>query len=199
MDDIVFRVVALSMLIVMKIIRLRTRTRADLTGTGDALKRNLTDTLLLFPLTILIQLSIVVYAVLPQLVSWAQVSFPIWLRWTGVPLGIGALCLLAWADHELGKNFSMTLRLREGHTLVTRGPYRWIRHPIYSAGLLFGVSAFLVSANLCVGVTWIGGCSLLYARRIPREESMMLSEFGDEYREYMRHTGRLLPRWSAAA
>jgi protein-S-isoprenylcysteine O-methyltransferase Ste14 len=96
---------------------------------------NSLDTLLLFPVTFLLQLSIVVYAVFPDLIAWAQISLPVWSRWIGVTLGIGALSLLAWADRELGKNFSMTLRIREDHTLITTGPYRWIRHPIYSVGL----------------------------------------------------------------
>ena len=88
----------------------------------------------------------------------------------------------------------MTLRIREDHTLITTGPYRWIRHPIYSAGLLFGFAVFLLSANGFVGACWVGGCSLLYAHRIPNEEALMLEEFADEYRVYMQRTGRLLPR-----
>ncbi len=195
MIDLTFRMATLALLAAMKMIRWRTRQRADLRGTAAALKKNLADTLLLFPIAILFQLSIVVYALFPSWVSWAEVSFAIWLRWFGVVLGIGALCLLAWADHHLAKNFSMTLRIRENHTLVTDGPYRWIRHPIYSAGLLFGAAVFLVSANWFVGLAWVGGCSLLYARRIPQEEAMMLNEFADDYRNYMGRTGRLLPRW----
>ena len=187
--------IALALLVLMKIIRLRTRRRADESGAAVALKKNVMDTLLLFPITFLIQLSIVMYAVLPQSVSWAHVSLPIWARWIGVTVGICALGLLAWADQVLGENFSMTLRIRANHTLVTRGPYRWVRHPIYSAGLLFGTAVFLVSANWAVGLTWIGGCGLLYACRIPKEESLMLKEFADDYREYMGRTGRLLPRW----
>ena len=194
MDNIVFRVMAMGLLVVMKIIRSRTSQRADNQGTKAALKKNVADTLLLFPVTSLLQVSIVVYALFPRLVSWADFPLPIWLRWLGGVLGIGALCLLAWADHHLGKNFSMTLRIRQDHTLVTSGPYRWIRHPVYSAGLLFGAAILLVSANWFVGCSWLGGCSLLYACRIPKEEAMMLSEFAD-YREYAARTGRLWPPW----
>ena len=195
MYETIFRFVALALLAMMKVIRWRTAKRADEKGARDAWQRNSADTMLLLPITILMQLSIVVYAFFPRLLSWAHFPFPIWIRWLGVAMSVGALCLLAWADHHLGKNFSMTVRIREGHTLVTRGPYRWIRHPIYTAGLLFSAAIFLVSANWFVGFCWIGGCSLLYACRIPREEALMLEEFDDEYRAYINRTGRLLPPW----
>ena len=193
-SEITFRVLAMALLVVMNLIRRRTGRRADNREARSALRENTLDTLLLFPVTFLLQLSIVAYAVFPDLIAWAQISLPVWSRWIGVALGIGALSLLAWADRELGKNFSMTLRIREDHTLITTGPYHWIRHPIYSVGLLFGFAVFLVSANGFVGVCWIGGCSLLYAHRIPKEEALMLEEFADEYRAYMQRTGRLLPR-----
>ena len=79
-------------------------------------------------------------------------------------------------------------------TLITSGPYRTIRHPIYTAFLLILGSTLLISANWLVGLCWIGMTMLEIVSRIRFEESLMVEYFGDEYRAYMQRTGRLLPK-----
>jgi len=72
---------------------------------------------------------------------------PAWSRWLGVALGIVSLQLFGWTHHALGRNWSTRLVIKEGHSLVTSGPYRWVRHPMYTA--IFGswLAIFLLSAN----------------------------------------------------
>jgi protein-S-isoprenylcysteine O-methyltransferase Ste14 len=125
---------------------------------------------------------------------WADLPFPAWLRWTGVGIALVGFMLLQWSQNTLGKNWSDTPRLLKEQSLVTSGPYRWVRHPIYTAFLLILGSTFLISANWMIGLTWIGMAVLEVASRISYEESLMLESFGDQYREYMKRTGRLLPR-----
>jgi protein-S-isoprenylcysteine O-methyltransferase Ste14 len=94
---------------------------------------------------------------------------------------------------SLGRNITDTVAIRKEHTLVTHGPYRWIRHPLYSFGFLLFVGFTLLTANWFIGLT--GVCALtLLALRTPIEEAKLIEQFGDAYREYMKRTGRFLPR-----
>jgi protein-S-isoprenylcysteine O-methyltransferase Ste14 len=111
----------------------------------------------------------------------------------GTAIMSGALWLL-WRSHkDLGHNFSPSLQLREGHTLVTGGVYQGIRHPIYAAIWLWGIGQALLLQNRIAG--WAGLVLFLplYLLRVPREERMMLEQFGDAYRDYMSRTGRVIP------
>ena len=189
------RLVAL--LVLMKLVRWPTRRLTGWKASWPALKRNPGDTAILYVCGLAWTVALVAYLVAARQLWAFHMELPVWLRWGGVALGLAATVLLGWADHSLGENLSVTLQIKREHTLVTTGPYRWIRHPIYAAGLMFSVAGFLISANWLVGICFVGGICLLVATRVPREEKMMLDAFGDRYRQYMLHTGRFLPRaWS---
>jgi protein-S-isoprenylcysteine O-methyltransferase Ste14 len=125
--------------------------------------------------------------------AWARQPLPAWARWAGAIPGLIALGLFVWAHRSLGRNYSKWLHIRQGHTLVTHGPYRWVRHPMYTAFYLIHIAALLLSANWFLGLTWIGGLTLLMAARVPREEAMLVEAFGAAYEDYMGRTGRFLP------
>lgn len=139
-------------------------------------------------------MALLVYLVAPHWMAWSALPLPDWLRWVGVGMGILSVPLLLWAHLALGRNFSATLHVREGHTLVTTGPYRWVRHPIYSVFYMMMTSFFLISANWFIGLLFIGGVTAGLISRVGREEATMIEQFGDEYRAYMQRTGRFLPR-----
>jgi protein-S-isoprenylcysteine O-methyltransferase Ste14 len=138
-------------------------------------------------------LSMVAYLLKPRWMKWSSLSLPSWLRWSGAGLGAATLPLSYWVFRSLGKNVSPTVETRENHELVTSGPYRWVRHPLYSVGTAFFVSLSLVAANWFVGLASLSALSMLLVR-LPKEEAKLIERFGDEYREYMRRTGRLFPR-----
>jgi protein-S-isoprenylcysteine O-methyltransferase Ste14 len=94
----------------------------------------------------------------------------------------------------LGDNFSTTLHLRENHTLVTDGPYRWIRHPMYTVLYVHLIGIFLLTGNWLIGGVYFLALSLIIVFRLNREEATMVEKFGDQYRQYMEQTGRFLPR-----
>jgi protein-S-isoprenylcysteine O-methyltransferase Ste14 len=121
------------------------------------------------------------------------VPFPGWLRWLGVVLGAVSFVLYVWSQGTLGRAWSPHLQTREKHGLVTTGPYARIRHPIYLALLGFLTGIALVTANWFFVALLVVSIVVL-ALRIPKEEQMMIDEFGDEYRIYMRRTGGLLPK-----
>jgi protein-S-isoprenylcysteine O-methyltransferase Ste14 len=130
----------------------------------------------------------------PWLGALFSMSLPAWTRWVGAGLAVVSISLLAWVHHTLGKHWSTGLALREEHTLVTDGPYRWIRHPMYTALFAFFVGGALVSSNWIVTMLAVIAIAVLYGR-IGREEAMMIEQFGDQYQAYKRRTGRLLPRF----
>jgi protein-S-isoprenylcysteine O-methyltransferase Ste14 len=132
------------------------------------------------------------YLLFPSNFLLFQMPFSNWLRWAGIGLGCLSLPFLAWVHYVLNKEWSVTLKLQADHKLVTSGPYRRIRHPMYTVHLAYFLSWVLVSANFLFLMYYVLAI-LLITLRIPKEERMMLEKFGEEYRAYMKRTGRLLP------
>ena len=129
----------------------------------------------------------------PRRVDFATISMPDGLRLLGVPLALLGLGLFAWMFRHLGLNVTSTSMPRAAATLVTSGPYRWIRHPMYSAALILVVATMLLTANL---VVMVGGLTMfvLMAARSRLEERRLIEKFGEAYRAYQRQTGRFVPR-----
>jgi protein-S-isoprenylcysteine O-methyltransferase Ste14 len=124
-----------------------------------------------------------------------QMPLPVWLRWFGVVLGFLSVPFLVWVHYVLDRNWSVTLKLQTNHKLLTSGPYKRIRHPMYMVLIVYMLSWVLVSANFLFLVYYVFSV-LLIVVRIPKEEQMMLEKFGEEYRGYMKRTGMLLPHFS---
>jgi len=129
--------------------------------------------------------------------SWldfADYQLPVWAGFAGIVVFAGALWLL-WRSHaDLGRNWSATAEIKESHRLVTGGVFRHIRHPMYAAHWLWGIGQALLIPNWIAGLSSLVIFIPLYLLRVPREERVMIEHFGDEYREYMKQTGRVLPR-----
>jgi protein-S-isoprenylcysteine O-methyltransferase Ste14 len=138
-------------------------------------------------------LSALVYLVNPAWMAWAHLDLPAWVRWSGAVIMAVCLPLIYWVFSSLGTNVTPTVAIRREHSLVTHGPYRWVRHPLYTVGFCAFVGFSLLSANWFTGVALVLGFSVL-SLRTPLEEARLIEKFGDEYRDYMRRTGRYLPR-----
>jgi protein-S-isoprenylcysteine O-methyltransferase Ste14 len=113
--------------------------------------------------------------------------------WLGVAVLIAALVLFRVTHKQLGRNWSISLELREKQTLVTDGLYAWVRHPMYSSFILFAVAQALLLQNWIAGPVGLVAIAILFFLRVPREEQMMIETFGDAYRNYMRRTARVVP------
>lgn len=137
-------------------------------------------------------LACVGFMVNPSWVEFSQFPLPKMCRWLGVPAAIAGLALFEWMFRHLGLNVTSTSAPRHQAELITTGPYRWVRHPMYTAVLILVVAATLLTANLIVAVGGSGMFALLVARS-RLEEARLLEKFGDAYRAYQGHTGRFLP------
>jgi len=136
---------------------------------------------------------LVLYVLNSPWIEALSIPLPGWLRWAGFALGLASLALWTWTQASLGKEWSPQLQLREEHHLVTTGPYARVRHPLYTAMLGVGTAFALVTANwvfVLLAVAMIAGL----VARIPREEQMMLEQFGEEYKAYMQRAGRFFPK-----
>ena len=135
------------------------------------------------------------YIFFPGVFSFTYIlDYPDWLRWLGVLFLMMGIALLGMAHYHLDKSFFSLVVSKEGHQLVTSGPYRWIRHPIYTAYLMNYVAGGLLASNLVLTFIPLIFFSLMIINRIPREEAVMREEFGQDYLDLEERTGRLLPK-----
>jgi protein-S-isoprenylcysteine O-methyltransferase Ste14 len=132
--------------------------------------------------------------VFSSVLDFANYSLPNWLGWAGIVIFALAIWLLWRSHHDLGRHWTVTVALRDDHELITSGVYRYIRHPMYSAHLIWAIAQIMILHN------WIAGYSFLivqipfYLIRIKNEEAMMIEQFGDAYKTYMEETDRLIPK-----
>lgn len=145
------------------------------------------------PIWGVVWLGMLIWLINPDWMIWSTLSLSEWLRWSGVGIVVIALALLIWVHQTLSTSFSGTLEIRERHKLITTGPYRRVRHPMYTAIFLWALGTSLITSN------WFNflfplAFALFFILRAPNEEKMMVETFGDEYRAYMKQTGCFLPR-----
>jgi protein-S-isoprenylcysteine O-methyltransferase Ste14 len=133
-----------------------------------------------------------------ELVSWdwwtASRGISHLLGWIAVPFLAGGLLLFCYSHHTIGRYWSMRIRLKQGHQLVTRGPYGQIRHPLYTA-LFFGYLGTLLALQSWMLAAWFPVFVASYRIFAEEEESIMERAFGEAYRAYRRRTGMFLPKW----
>jgi protein-S-isoprenylcysteine O-methyltransferase Ste14 len=114
------------------------------------------------------------------------------IRWVGISLFAIGMSLIFWSGIILGKMYSADVTLQEDHHLVTTGPYKYIRHPRYTGGILlaFGMSLLYNSwVGLALSFAFIG----VIIFRIRDEEDLMQQAFGQEWEHYCQRTRRLVP------
>jgi protein-S-isoprenylcysteine O-methyltransferase Ste14 len=140
----------------------------------------------------------VLYVVYPRWMDRLSAPLPTGVRWAGVGLGVVSLPALCWVQETLGKYWSRNLQLQDHHELITTGPYRWVRHPMYLVIFAAMITLGLISANWLVIVPALVAIGAIYSR-IPNEEAMLIEAFPESYPSYMKRTGRLFPKLRAGA
>ena len=131
--------------------------------------------------------------IVPQWMAWSKIGLPEWARWLGVGLGVASDGLIYWLFSSIGDGISPASATRKEHKLSTSGPYRWVRHPLYTVGTSLFISFGLMADNWFIALLGVLAF-IVMAIRTPKEEANLIAKFGDEYREYMKTTGRFLPK-----
>ena len=133
------------------------------------------------------------FILFPQALPYAYIDLPDTFRFIGTAGGIWAVFIIAISYKALGKNYSSTVTIKKDHDLVTTGPYRIVRHPMYMGYLILFVSAFLLSENWVIGLSGSLIILSLMTCRLRKEENELIKRFGIRYIKYMRETGKFIP------
>ena len=193
-DDQLFRIVILigfaAVLPFSIYFRMRSASSRDKL---DRRQEGLFILLTLRPISLASMLGLLTFLVSPHLMAWSSVPLPMGVRWAGVGLGVLGGVLLVWTMRTLGSNLTDTVVTRRRHTLVTAGPYRFVRHPFYGASALAILANTLTAANWFVGLTGMAALTLLVIRTSTEEEHLT-QRFGQDYVRYKSQTARFLPR-----
>lgn len=197
MNENIFRTLAALILFTGMGISFYFRLKAD-RESGEKLSRKSDGTIMMTIIRIgglILWLSPFVYLINPAWMAWSKVGLPDWVRLLG--FGLGFVCVLGiyWLFSSIGTGITPVSATRKEHKLVTNGIYKYIRHPLYT----FGSSMFLAFGMMADSwfVAALGTLTfVLMAIRTPKEEANLIAKFGDEYREYMKRTGRFLPKLS---
>ena len=174
------------------------RGKARMSGEAIARRREGQVAMLLRALFALpLVLSFLAYMINPKWMAWSAVALPIWVRGVGVGLGIICIPLLWSVFRSIGSNISETVLTKREHRLITSGPFRWLRHPLYTVTMLLFFSYGLIASNWWMILFTAMGLVMIVGVVIPREEAELVAKFGEEYKEYQERVGKLIPRiWS---
>jgi protein-S-isoprenylcysteine O-methyltransferase Ste14 len=195
MNENIFRILAAAILITGVGISSYFRRKAD-RESGEKLSRKADGNIMMTFIRIgglILWLSPFVYLINPNWMAWSKIGLPESVRWLGV--GFGILCVLGiyWLFSSIGTGITPVSATRKEHQLVTSGPYRWVRHPLYTVGSSMFIAFGMMADNWFIALLGVAAF-IGMAIRTPKEEANLIEKFGDEYRQYMKRTGRFLPK-----
>jgi protein-S-isoprenylcysteine O-methyltransferase Ste14 len=119
------------------------------------------------------------------------------IRLAGIAITAAGLALAFWARYHLGRNWSSQITLKEGHTLICTGPYRHLRHPIYS-GILLALAGTALTVGLYRALLGVALAWRAFLWKASQEDAWLASAFGEQFERQRQRTGRLLPRFRRA-
>jgi len=191
--ETIFRLITFLLLIAASTIGGYFRRKADREGGQMRSTEGQRLVVVLRLLGLIVILPLFGYLVNPDWVAWARFPLPDPVRWAAAAVAVALLPVLYWVFVSIGNNISPTQATRVNHQLVTHGPYRWVRHPLYSAGFVMAVCGTLITGLWWLAVTMLVPLTILFLRT-SKEEARLIETFGNEYRDYMKRTGRFWPK-----
>ena len=134
-----------------------------------------------------------IFIVRPTTMAWTRFPLPVWVQWIGALLTVSGMALEFATQLTLGRNYSTTVHVSTEQRLVTNGPYRHMRHPMYTALITVGIGLGLMSASWYFLLPFIL-TAIVIVFRIPREEAALTGKFGAQYIRYAQNTGKFFPK-----
>lgn len=186
----IFLLIFLSLLVISGYYRKRARQ------SGAVIPRRAEGPMLLLlrmVMALLVAVTFLAYVFAPTWLAWSAWGLPLWLRSAAAIIAVICLPGIRWVFVSIGDNISATILTKSTQQMVTDGPYRWIRHPLYAFALLELLCLALVANNWfmfsfsCIGIV------VFRLLVIPREEANLIKVFGKQYEEYRDRTGALVP------
>ncbi len=195
MNENIFRILAAVILLTSMGISVYFRSKAD-RDTGEKISRKVDGSVMMTFIKIsglILWLSPFVYLINPSWMAWSKIGLPESVRWGGVVLGMFCVLGIYWLFSSIGSGITPTSATRKDHKLVTNGIYKYIRHPLYTFGSSMFITFGMMADNWFIAL--LGILAFIgMAIRTPKEEANLIDKFGDEYRDYMKRTGRFLPK-----
>jgi protein-S-isoprenylcysteine O-methyltransferase Ste14 len=175
----------------------KTRTHSTIAGVMEKLKTAKEDMgtgfmIITAIITVIGSAGLILYLLSPPWWTWTIIPLGGWIQWLGIITALIPIFFLIWVHRHLDRQWSIALEIQEEHKLITTGPYGYVRHPMYLGIFIYTMGLMMISLDVLVILLFAFSIWVNY-RRIPREEQMLIQEFGDEYLEYMKRTGGLLP------
>jgi len=195
MNENIFRILAATIFITSLSISAYFRRKAD-RDSGEKVpwkEEGIVMILILRVGGLVLWFSVIAYLINPSWMIWSNIALPELVRWLGVGLGTVSVLLVYWLFSSIGTGITPTVATRKEHKLITSGPYRWVRHPLYSVGTTLFITFAMIASNWFIATMGILAFIML-ALRLPNEEAHLIAKFGDEYRHYMKTTGAFLPK-----
>lgn len=137
--------------------------------------------------------SLIAWMFFPRAFAWSYLLLPVEVRWLAAALLVPVIGFFAWSFHSLGINYRGGVGLYQEHQLVTTGPYRWLRHPIYFAFVSIMLLLVPLSGSWVLGLSGLTLVASIAAVRIPVEEAQLHERFGSTWERYRAQTACLFP------
>ncbi|MCB0101576.1 MAG: isoprenylcysteine carboxylmethyltransferase family protein [Anaerolineales bacterium] len=196
MDEILFRISVAIVLFGSSAISIYYRRKANL-DTGETVSTEEENKIVFLTIrlsALAAVLSMLTYLLSPSWMNWSKMGLLEPIRWVGVMIGFIFVGLCYWVFSSIGDSITTTVATRHEAKLITSGPYRWVRHPLYIVGLgTFGSIGVIADNWFIAGLIVLIFITLII--RTKDEEEHLIAKFGDEYREYMKRTGRFIPKF----
>lgn len=132
------------------------------------------------------------FAIRPQWFNFAQYKENYFWNAVGNIFILTAMFVWGWSKKSLGLNWSSHIASRQNHTLTESGPYKYVRHPIYTAYILLAFGVSFATANCFVSIPFVI-LMMLTVIRVGAEEKFMVATLGDKYQSYIQRTGKFFP------
>lgn len=129
---------------------------------------------------------------LPRPLTWQLWPRNEFTFWAGAVVMLAGLAFAVWARIHLGRFWSGSITLKEGHRLIRSGPYRFVRNPIYT-GIITGVAGTVITLGEACGLVALVIFFFACVWKIQREQRLLAGEFGEEYADYCRTVPALVP------